>query len=187
MLDGHIRKHPAEDLDTPQRFSYLPKFLTEEEIDRLLAAPDITTLDGIRDRAVLEVMYATGLRVSEMVNLKQADVDLLAGLVAGRFGRPAEYVVAARRVAGLEVRVVHRGAADEEAARPDGAAVLEARFHFAHRDHDLVGRGLEQLARHRVEAAIDRHRGGLLAKRDSAGLEGGGRLGGASGPGGEGR
>jgi integrase/recombinase XerD len=81
MIDGHIKSHPAEDLDTPQRFSYLPKFLTEDEINRLFAAPDISTEEGIRDRAVLEIMYATGLRVSELVNLKQADVDLLAGLV----------------------------------------------------------------------------------------------------------
>ena len=81
MLDGHIKSHPAEDLDTPQRFSYLPKFLTEDEINRLFAAPDISTEEGIRDRAVLEIMYATGLRVSELVNLKQTDVDLLAGLV----------------------------------------------------------------------------------------------------------
>jgi integrase/recombinase XerD len=81
MLDGHIKSHPAEDLDTPQGFTYLPKFLTEDEINRLLAAPDISTEEGIRDRAVLEIMYATGLRVSELVNLKQTDVDLLAGLI----------------------------------------------------------------------------------------------------------
>ena len=81
MLDGHIKSHPAEDLDTPQRFSYLPKFLTEDEINRLLAAPDIATEEGIRDRAILEIMYATGLRVSELVALKQTDIDLLAGLV----------------------------------------------------------------------------------------------------------
>lgn len=81
MLDGHIKSHPAEDLDTPQRFSYLPKFLTEEEINRLLAAPDVSTAEGIRDRAVLEIMYATGLRVSELVDLKNNDVDMLAGLV----------------------------------------------------------------------------------------------------------
>lgn len=81
MLDGHIKSHPAEDLDTPQRFSYLPKFLTEEEINRLLGAPDVSTADGIRDRAVLEIMYATGLRVSELVDLKNNDVDMLAGLV----------------------------------------------------------------------------------------------------------
>lgn len=81
MLDGHIKRHPTEDLDTPQRFAYLPQFLTEDEIDLLLAAPDIATVTGVRDRALLEVMYAAGLRVSELVSLKQADVDVQAGLV----------------------------------------------------------------------------------------------------------
>jgi len=81
MLDGHIKRHPAEDLDTPQRFSYLPKFLTEDEINQLLAAPDISTDEGIRDRALMEIMYAAGLRVSELVSLKQSDVELHAGIV----------------------------------------------------------------------------------------------------------
>lgn len=81
MLDGHIKTHPAEDLDTPQRFSYLPRFLTEEEIDRLFVAPDISTEDGVRDRAMLELMYAAGLRVSELVSMKQTDVDIHAGVV----------------------------------------------------------------------------------------------------------
>lgn len=81
MLDGHIKFHPAEDLDTPQKFSYLPKFLTEEEIDRLFATPDISTEEGIRDRAMLELMYAAGLRVSELVTLKQAEVDVHSGVV----------------------------------------------------------------------------------------------------------
>ena len=81
MLDGHIKRHPTEDLDTPQRFAYLPQFLTEEEIEQLLAAPDIATEEGVRDRALIEVMYAAGLRVSELISLKQADVDVQAGLV----------------------------------------------------------------------------------------------------------
>jgi integrase/recombinase XerD len=82
MLDGHIKHHPAEDLDTPQKFSYLPKFLTEDEIERLFSAPDISTEQGIRDRAMLELMYAAGLRVSELVSLKQTDVDLHGGVVS---------------------------------------------------------------------------------------------------------
>ena len=82
MLDGHIKHHPAEDLDTPQKFSYLPRFLTEEEIDHLFAAPNIATEEGVRDRAMLELMYAAGLRVSEMVSLKQSDVDLHGGVVS---------------------------------------------------------------------------------------------------------
>lgn len=82
MLDGHIKHHPAEDLDTPQKFSYLPKFLTEDEIDRLFSAPDTSTDAGIRDRAMLELMYAAGLRVSELVSLKQTDADLHGGVVS---------------------------------------------------------------------------------------------------------
>ena len=81
MIDGHITHNPAEDLDTPQRFNYLPKFLTEDEINSLLLIPDVSTEEGIRDRAILETMYASGLRVSELVGLIQSDVDLLAGLI----------------------------------------------------------------------------------------------------------
>ena len=81
MLDGHIKSHPTEDLDTPQRFAYLPQFLTEDEIDQLLGAPDIATEEGVRDRALIEIMYAAGLRVSELISLKQADVDVQSGLI----------------------------------------------------------------------------------------------------------
>ena len=81
MRDGHIKHQPTEDLDTPQKFSYLPKFLTEDEIDLLFSTPDVTTTEGIRDRAMLELMYAAGLRVSELVSLKQGDVDVHTGVV----------------------------------------------------------------------------------------------------------
>jgi len=81
MLDGHIKRHPAEDLNTPQRRSYLPRFLTEEEIEALMAAPDVSTDEGVRDRALLELMYATGVRVSEAVGLQTSDVDVHAGLL----------------------------------------------------------------------------------------------------------
>jgi integrase/recombinase XerD len=81
MLDDHIQQNPAEDLDTPQKFSYLPKFLTEEEIDRLFAQPNVATDEGLRDRAMLELMYAAGLRVSELVTLKQSEVDVHVGVV----------------------------------------------------------------------------------------------------------
>jgi integrase/recombinase XerD len=81
MRDGHIKHQPTEDLDTPQKFSYLPKFLTEDEIDLLFSTPDVTTKEGIRDRAMLELMYAAGLRVSELVWLKNGDVDVHTGVV----------------------------------------------------------------------------------------------------------
>lgn len=81
MLDGHIKKHPAEDLDAPQKGSYLPRFLNEFEVDKLLSAPDVSGEIGLRDRAILELMYASGLRVSEAVTLKISDVDLDAGIL----------------------------------------------------------------------------------------------------------
>ena len=81
MLDGHIKHQPTEDLQTPQKFAHLPTFLTQDEIARLFAQPDLKTPEGIRDRAVLELLYASGLRVSELVSLNQADVDLHTGLL----------------------------------------------------------------------------------------------------------
>ena len=81
MIDGHIKTQPTEDLDTPQRFTYLPRFLTEDEIDRLFAAPDTSTDEGVRDRTMIELMYAAGLRVSELVGLKRTDIETRAGLV----------------------------------------------------------------------------------------------------------
>jgi integrase/recombinase XerD len=81
MLDSHINRHPAEDLKTPQRHSPLPKFLSEEEMERLLLAPDIKTDIGVRDRALLELMYAAGLRVSEVCGLRTTDLELDAALI----------------------------------------------------------------------------------------------------------
>ena len=81
MLDGHIKRHPAEDLSAPQRLTHLPQFLSEDEIERLLDAPDIKTDEGVRDRAMLELMYATGLRVSELCALQAGDVEIHAGLI----------------------------------------------------------------------------------------------------------
>ncbi|HKP39228.1 MAG TPA: site-specific tyrosine recombinase XerD [Pyrinomonadaceae bacterium] len=81
MLDGHVKRHPVEDIHTPQRHANLPKFLTEEEMERLLFAPDIQTDTGVRDRAMLELMYAAGLRVSELCGLKVSDVDIDGAVV----------------------------------------------------------------------------------------------------------
>lgn len=76
MFDGHVTKNPAEDLVAPQKGVYLPRFLNRAEIEMLLAAPDTSTENGLRDRAILELMYASGLRVSEVVNLPLNAIDL---------------------------------------------------------------------------------------------------------------
>ncbi len=81
MFEGHLTVNPAENLVAPQKAVYLPKFLNVAEIEMLLAAPDVSTETGLRDRAILELMYASGLRVSEVVNLQMSSIDLDAGIL----------------------------------------------------------------------------------------------------------
>ena len=80
-LGRHIAANPADDLQPPRTFAALPNYLSIEDVDRLLAAPDTATPRGLRDRAFIELLYATGLRVSELVALKITDVNLEAGFL----------------------------------------------------------------------------------------------------------
>src|ERR1041384_2494871 len=70
MFEGHVEKNPADDLVSPNKGVYLPRFLNQTEVETLLAAPDVSTETGLRDRAILELMYACGLRVSQVVGLR---------------------------------------------------------------------------------------------------------------------
>ncbi len=78
--------NPTEDVDLPRFGRRLPVFLTIDEVDRLLAAPDRNTSRGARDGAMLETLYATGLRVSELVRLRLPDVNFQAGYLLA-FGK----------------------------------------------------------------------------------------------------
>jgi integrase/recombinase XerD len=80
-LAGHVDANPAADLQAPRAFSRLPAFLSTADVDALLAAPDVSQTRGLRDRALIEVLYATGLRVSELVNLRVTDLRLDQGYV----------------------------------------------------------------------------------------------------------
>ena len=72
---------PADDLRAPRAWAALPKFLDLEEVDRLLAQPDTATPRGMRDKALISVLYATGLRVSELISLKLSNLHLDDGYV----------------------------------------------------------------------------------------------------------
>jgi integrase/recombinase XerD len=76
VVDGRLQVNPGEDLRPPRAWTVLPKFLSIEDVDRLIAQPDVTTPRGLRDRALIELLYATGMRVSELVGLRPADVNL---------------------------------------------------------------------------------------------------------------
>jgi integrase/recombinase XerD len=70
---------PADDLRAPRAWAPLPKFLDLDEVDRLLAQPDVATPKGLRDKALISVLYATGLRVTELISLKLTSLHLQEG------------------------------------------------------------------------------------------------------------
>lgn len=77
--EDYISKNPAEILESPHLSKKLPDSLSMEEVEALLDAPDLKTSIGLRDQAMLELLYGTGLRVSELVSLKLSDLDLQVG------------------------------------------------------------------------------------------------------------
>jgi len=81
LREGRIAVDPMENLKAPRSFQALPRYLTSAQVDALLAAPDVATPLGLRDRAILEVLYATGLRVSELIGLRPTDLDLEVGVL----------------------------------------------------------------------------------------------------------
>lgn len=74
---GHVKANPLIAIRTPKQDKRLPKFLEEHDVRKLLETPDVSTMLGCRDRAMLETMYSTGVRVSELVDLNLADVDFV--------------------------------------------------------------------------------------------------------------
>jgi integrase/recombinase XerD len=86
LQERHLSKNPLDLVEAPRLSRKLPSLLSESEVLRLLAAPDLADPRGLRDAAMIHTMYAAGLRVSEVVGLELGDVDLRAGFVAA-FGK----------------------------------------------------------------------------------------------------
>ena len=86
VREGRLVVDPMENIRAPRAFHALPHCLSTAQVEALLEAPDVATPLGVRDRAILEVLYATGLRVSELIGLRPSDVDLDVGLLTA-FGK----------------------------------------------------------------------------------------------------
>jgi integrase/recombinase XerD len=84
ILDGILKKNPAINLTSPKSWLSLPKFLSVKEVESLLSQPKEDETRGIRDKAMLELLYATGLRVSELVSLRMSDLNLEDGFLICR-------------------------------------------------------------------------------------------------------
>jgi integrase/recombinase XerD len=79
VMEGFVTDDPAMTIDSPKTVPGLPQFLSLEEVDRLLQQPDLTTVLGIRDRAMIEMMYSTGIRVSELCGIQVSDLKIDPG------------------------------------------------------------------------------------------------------------
>ena len=79
LTEGIIKEDPAGNVEAPRFRMRLPAHLSLEEVNRLIAQPDTNTVTGLRDRAMIELLYSTGLRVSELVNLKLGDMQMESG------------------------------------------------------------------------------------------------------------
>jgi integrase/recombinase XerD len=128
VLDRRLDASPADDLRAPRAWPALPRFLTLEEVDRLLAAPDVNTPLGLRDRALVELLYATGLRVSELVGLKPADLNLEAGYLTciGKGGKERLVPIGDQAVAWVQ-RYARDGRPRLAKGRPSARLFLNAR------------------------------------------------------------
>ena len=125
VIDGRLKASPADDLRPPRAWKVLPRYLSVEDVDRLLAQPDVTTPRGLRDRALIELLYATGMRVSELI-VAAAGRRESRGVVSDvhRQGRQAADRADRRRGGGLGEAVHARGAAGAagQAARARGCS-----------------------------------------------------------------
>ncbi len=81
LMEETISKDPAGDIESPKFRQSLPDFLSLEEVDKLLRQPDVSAVVGLRDKTMIELMYSTGLRVSELCGLRLADIQIDAGCI----------------------------------------------------------------------------------------------------------
>jgi integrase/recombinase XerD len=81
VTEDEIEDDPTEHLASPKQWTTIPRYLNREQIEKLIAAPDETKPTGLRDRAMLELLYATGIRVSELIHLQLSHVDMGLGLL----------------------------------------------------------------------------------------------------------
>jgi integrase/recombinase XerC len=146
--EGVLEADPAALVGAPKREQRIPAHLAVDEMSKLLETPDVTTPLGRRDRAILEVFYASGLRLSELVGLDLEDVNLSSRVVRVLGKGRKERIVPFNRTAGDAIR-----------------AWLADREQFVHVTHGLRQRGQTPRGRRPVEPLFVNYRGGRLSTR----------------------
>jgi len=120
--EGYIKSDPTASIATPKLDKKLPVFLGIEKMERLLSSPDTATLAGSRDKALLETLYSTGIRVSELVGLDIDDIDFISGVITV-FGKGAKERVVP--IGGVALGAIRRY---RDALRANGEKKMDAVF-----------------------------------------------------------
>ncbi|HUM13237.1 MAG TPA: site-specific tyrosine recombinase XerD [Myxococcaceae bacterium] len=166
VADRHTKDDPTEQVETPRQSRRLPVFLTLEEVEALLEAPRDTTARGLRDRAMLHVLYATGLRVSELVGLTVNSVQLDAGYLVARGKGDKERLVPLGRRAVAEVRawlaagrpqLLHGRASRALFVGPRGTALTRQGVWKLLRRHALAAGIKKRLSPHKLRHSFATH------------------------------
>jgi integrase/recombinase XerD len=149
VREGLAERDPTADLTSPKTPRRLPKILSLEDVERLLVAPSPTTREGLRDRAMLELLYATGLRVSELVSLPLAEVRFDAGyvLVTGKGKKQRVVPIGERALQAL------RGYADGARAELVRTAHAPSALFLTSRGRPMTRQGFWKLLRRHARAA----------------------------------
>ncbi len=127
-LEGALQENPTATIDIPKTGRKIPRILSGDEVDRLLDSPDRQTPEGLRDRAMLETLYATGLRVSELIGLQMGDVDLTLGYVRVRGKGDKARIVPLGEIAQDAIALYLKGARASLLRPAGGASVSDAVF-----------------------------------------------------------
>jgi integrase/recombinase XerD len=154
LVEGVVSEDPTLNLESPKVRKSLPSYLRMEDVDRLLAQPDLTTPQGVRDRAIIELLYSTGMRVSELVNLRVSDLDMRMGCLRciGKGDKERLVPVGRKALAAVQQYL--------ETSRP---GMVGSRRAAGQPAHQLLvnrwGRGLSRIAIWRILAAHGRRAG----------------------------
>jgi integrase/recombinase XerC len=110
VREGYLKDNPALLISSPKVDKYLPQFLTEQEMMRLIEAPSCDTVSGLRDRAIFETLYSTGMRISELVSLEEDSLDYIAGVtkVLGKGKKERLVPVGERAIAAIRKYLAKR-------------------------------------------------------------------------------
>jgi len=166
LREGWVEADPTAQIDAPRLGRPLPKSLSEAEVEALLAAPDTGSAEGLRDRAMLELLYATGLRVSELVGLGLEQISLNQGVVrvTGKGGKerlvPLGDEAAAwitRYLQSARPELLERAASEALFVTRRGGAMTRQAFWYRIRKHAVTAGIHKHLSPHTLRHAFATH------------------------------